>query len=152
MYTYRVIVIIYYYNSNRFARSHQPFSQPAKQEPAIIVIRKILKPQKVKALSCWCERAKFPTLWHTTVSKTASIFGETQNLGPNRSQLPCQQKKNKKASRETNAQTTKPTTRPLPRSEGKQRERGKQESAPEARRDKAKQNDTQSNPAGAKNL
>ena len=61
-------------------------------------------------------------------------------------------RKNKKASRETNAQTTKPTTRPLPRSEGKQRERGKQESAPEARRDKAKQNDTQSNPAGAKNL
>ena len=60
--------------------------------------------------------------------------------------------KSKKASRETNAQTTKPTTRPLPRSEGKQRERGKQESAPEARRDKAKQNDTQSNPAGAKNL
>ena len=137
-------------NSNRFARSHQPFSQPAKQEPAIIVIGKILKPKK-QALSCWCDRAKFPTLWHTTVSKTCSISGESQNLGPNRSQLPCQQK-NKKASRETNAQTTKPTTRPLPRSEGKQRERGKQESAPEARRDKAKQNDTQSNPAGEKNI
>ena len=27
-------------NSNRFARSHQPFSQPAKQEPAIRVIGK----------------------------------------------------------------------------------------------------------------
>jgi len=30
------------YNSNRFARSHQPFSQPAKQELAIRVILKNL--------------------------------------------------------------------------------------------------------------
>ena len=39
---------MYLYNSNRFARSHQPFSQPAKQEPAIIVIGKIKKEKMQK--------------------------------------------------------------------------------------------------------
>ena len=145
-------VIVWFINSNRFARSHQPFSQPAKQEPAIIVIGKILKPRKTKSfkLLVWACKVPDPLAHHG--SQNLINFWRNSKLGAEPIATPFQQKQSKKASRETNAQTTKPTTRPLPRSEGKQRERGKQESAPEARRDKAKQNDTQSNPAGAKNL